>query len=170
MATQLEMTGGTLQTCPSFFRDQQNQRNPQVWHWFAGLWRPQLAQEVSLGDRGEAAAGQYLQGLGYRILERQFRNRFGELDLVAIDGSVVVFVEVKTRTTLAAGHPTEAITAAKQRKMTRAALAYLKRRGWLNRRTRFDVVAVLWSETQPAPEIQHYIHAFESGDFGQMYS
>jgi putative endonuclease len=111
-----------------------------------------------------------LEQLGYRILERQMRGRFGELDLVALDGAVVVFVEVKTRSTIAAGHPTEAITTAKQRKITQSALAYLKRRGWLERRARIDVISVLWSHAGAKTQIQHYINAFDSTGFGQMFS
>ena len=141
----------------------------RVWSWLAHLWSSRVPQD-SLGNRGEAAAARFLERLGYRIIERQMRNRFGELDLVALDRDVVVFVEVKTRTTLSAGHPTEAVTATKQRKITRSALAYLKRRGWLEHRVRFDVIAVVWSNEAATPEIQHYISAFDSGDFGQMYS
>ena len=140
-----------------------------MWNWLARLWSPCFPSD-SLGNRGEVAAARYLARLGYRILERQMRNHFGELDLVALNGVAVVFVEVKTRTTLLAGHPTEAVTATKQRKITRSALAYLKRRGWLGRRVRFDVIAIVWSGEDHAPEIQHYISAFDSGDFGQMYS
>lgn len=140
-----------------------------MWNWLARLWSPRFPSD-SLGNRGEVAAAHFLERLGYRIIERQMRNHFGELDLVAINEDVVVVVEVKTRTTLLAGHPTEAVTATKQRKITRCALAYLKRRGWLERRIRFDVIAVVWSGEADAPEIQHYISAFDSGDFGQMYS
>lgn len=140
-----------------------------MWSWLAQLWqRPALRD--SLGNRGEIVAARFLERLGYRIIERQLRNKFGELDLVAIHDDVVVFVEVKTRSTLAAGHPTEAITPAKQRKITRSALAYLKQRRWLERRVRFDVIAVVWSENEALPETQHYVGAFESGDTGQMYS
>lgn len=98
------------------------------------------------------------------------RGRFGELDLVALDGDVIAFVEVKTRSNTSAGHPTEAITSAKQRKITQSALAYLKRRGWLERRARIDVISVLWSDGGSDPQIQHYINAFEATGFGQMYS
>lgn len=140
-----------------------------MWSWFAQLWPRQYAH-ASLGNRGEAAAAHFLEHLGYRILERQMRGRFGELDLVALDGDVIVFVEVKTRSTTSAGHPTEAITTAKQRKMTQSSLAYLKRRGWLERRARFDVISVLWPNSKSEPAIQHYVNAFDSTGFGQMYS
>ena len=81
----------------------------------------------SLGQRGELAAARYLKRQGYVIVARSDRGRLGELDLVAIDKQTVVFVEVKTRRSHEAGHPTESITADKQRRLTRSALAYLKR-------------------------------------------
>lgn len=140
-----------------------------MWSWLAQLWQRPVLRD-SLGNRGEIVAARFLERLEYRIIERQLRSKFGELDLVAIHDDVVVFVEVKTRSTLAAGHPTEAITPAKQRKITRSALAYLKQRRWLERRIRFDVIAVVWSGNEAPPETQHYVGAFESGDTGQMYS
>ncbi|MEK6260700.1 MAG: YraN family protein [Planctomycetota bacterium] len=140
-----------------------------MWGWLARLW-PRRHAPDSLGNRGEAAAAQFLERLGYRILERQMRGRFGELDLVALDGDAIVFIEVKTRSTTSAGHPTEAITTAKQRKITQSALAYLKRRNWLERRARFDVISVLWPDSNSEPAIRHYVNAFDSTGFGQMYS
>ena len=73
----------------------------------------------------------YLRRLGYKIVARRERGRLGELDLVAVDGRTVVFVEVKTRRSHDAGHPAEAVDPEKQRRLTRLALAYLKRHGLL---------------------------------------
>lgn len=81
-----------------------------------------------LGDRGERAAVRYLKRQGYRVLARQSRSRIGELDIVAMDGSTIVFVEVKTRSSHAAGHPVEAVTPTKQKQLTRAALQWLRSR------------------------------------------
>ena len=122
-----------------------------------------------LGDRGERAAAKYLKQQGYRLLARQSRSRIGEIDLIALDGDTIVFVEVKTRSSHAAGHPTEAVTVVKQRQLTRTALAWLKRRKLLDARARFDVVAITWQETGP-PLIEHYQNAFEPTGDGQMYS
>ena len=122
-----------------------------------------------LGDRGERAAAKYLKQQGYRILARQSRSRIGEIDLIALDGETVVFVEVKTRTTQAAGHPTEAITFAKRRQLTRAALGWLKRNKLLEARSRFDVVAITWRPGD-SPLIEHIQNAFEPMGDGQMYS
>src|SRR3972149_6172367 len=81
---------------------------------------------TSLGQRGERAAGRYLRRLGYKIVARGEHGPLGELDLVAVDGRTIVFVEVKTRRSHDAGHPTEAIDPRKERRMTQAALSYLK--------------------------------------------
>ena len=76
------------------------------------------------GDRAERAAASYLKRLGYRVLTRGYRIREGEVDLIAIDGRTIVFVEVKARR---GGSPAEAVTPEKQRKLTLAALHFLKR-------------------------------------------
>ncbi len=122
-----------------------------------------------LGDRGERASVKFLRKAGYRILEQQCRNKFGEIDIVALDGDCIVFVEVKTRRTTAKGHPVEAITFQKQQKLTRLALAYLKERGWLERSARFDVISVLWNDGDRTPKIDHYPNAFEATGRGQMF-
>lgn len=122
------------------------------------------------GDLGERTAARFLRGKGYRILQRQLRNRFGEIDLIALDGETMVFVEVKTRRGVEQGAPFEAVGADKQRKLTKAALAYLKRNGLLERRYRFDVVSIVWLPGAARPEIQHFQHAFESAGRGQMFA
>lgn len=122
------------------------------------------------GDVGEREAARYLRRKGFRIRQRQVRNRFGEIDLIALDGETIVFVEVKTRAAVAQGEPFEAVGADKQSKMTRAALAYLKRHRLLERRYRFDVVSIVWPEGVLRPDIQHFPHAFEAAGRGQMYS
>ncbi|MEX1095014.1 MAG: YraN family protein [Planctomycetales bacterium] len=113
-----------------------------------------------LGNRGERAAARFLRRQGYRILARQHASRFGEIDLIARDGEWIVFVEVKTRRSDVAGLPVEAVDQRKQRQMTRAALAWLKRRGLLDHRSRFDVIGILWPEGSRQPRIDHYRNAF----------
>ncbi|MBP1325488.1 putative endonuclease [Leucobacter exalbidus] len=73
----------------------------------------------TVGARGEAIAAAYLEGLGYRILDRNWYSRYGELDLVAVDGETLVAVEVKTRTGLGYGHPLQAITDRKAARLRR---------------------------------------------------
>lgn len=123
-----------------------------------------------LGDRGERAAARYLRRQGFRILARQQRSRLGEIDLIAMDDDTIVFVEVKTRRSDATGHPTEAVTFAKQQQLTRLALVWLKRHHRLEHRARFDVVAVIWPDDARQPIIQHYRNAFEPVGRGQMFS
>ena len=127
------------------------------------------ASAVRLGDRGEQQAERFLIGLGYRIISRQYRNRWGEIDLIAEDGPWLVFIEVKTRRTAEAGAPFEAVHRGKQTKLTNLALTYLKQRGWLERRVRFDVVSILWQEGA-APQIQLFRHAFEPHSEGQFFA
>src|SRR5262245_44327365 len=122
-----------------------------------------------LGDRGERLAVRHLKKLSYRILARQSRSRIGEVDVIAHDGEFIVFGEVKTRSSQAAGHPTEAITFAKQQQLTRAALTWLKSRGMLERRARFDVIAITWGDGSE-PVVEHYKNAFEPVGRGQMFS
>ncbi len=95
-----------------------------------------------LGGRGEEAARRHLESLGYRILATRHRTRLGEIDLIAEDNGVIVFVEVKTRRSGECGAPEESVTAAKQRRIVRLATAFLASRGLLERDSRFDVVAV----------------------------
>jgi len=122
--------------------------------------------EQPLGGRGETAAARHLKRLGYRIVARGERGQLGELDLVAVDGRTVVFVEVKTRQTHDSGNPADAVDLEKQRRLTRLALAYLKQHGLLECPARFDVVAVTWPAGQARPAIEHFPSAFEA--VGQM--
>lgn len=112
-----------------------------------------------LGKEGEAAAEQALREAGLRIVERRFRVRLGEIDLVAEDGDVLVFVEVKTRRGVGYGSPWEAVIPRKQEHLARAALAYLARHRMLGRRCRFDVVEVLWPRAG-GPCVRHIADAF----------
>ena len=121
----------------------------------------------TLGERGEQVAARYLARRGYRILARRARDRLGEIDLVAVEGRTLVFVEVKTRRT---HQPEVAVDARKQRQLTRAALSFLKRHDLLECASRFDVIAIRWPE-RGRPEVRHYRHAFQAqGPPGQMFA
>lgn len=96
-----------------------------------------------LGERGEDAAAAYLERMGMTLVERNWRTKSGEVDIVALDGDEVVLVEVKTRRTISAGTPEEAVTPAKQRRYKRLAEAYLARTGSDDTRIRFDVISIL---------------------------
>jgi putative endonuclease len=132
-------------------------------------WRDGRASD-SLGRQGERAAERFLKRLGYAIVARGERDFIGELDLVAVDGRTVVFVEVKTRASHEAGHPVEAVDTDKQRRLTRTALAYLKRHDLLECSARFDVLAITWPDSARQPMIEHYRNAFEAVGSGQMFS
>jgi putative endonuclease len=124
----------------------------------------------SLGQRGENVAARFLKRKGYHILARHVDSPLGELDIVAVDGRTIVFVEVKTRSSTDAGHPSEAIDARKQHRMTQSALAYLKVHGLLKYAARFDVVAITWPENSRRPLIEHFENAFSPIGAGQFFS
>ena len=124
----------------------------------------------SLGQRGEDAAARFLRKLGYIIVARGHRDRIGEIDLIAVEGRTVVFIEVKTRSSQAAGHPAEAVDDDKQRRLTKLALTYLKRHDLLECSARFDVVAITWPDARSKPKIEHFKNAFEPIGVQGMFS
>jgi putative endonuclease len=99
-------------------------------------------QQRTLGKAGEDAAVRYLLEHGYRILERNFRCRFGEIDLIARHKGVLVFIEVKTRRSQTFGPPATAVTLEKQRHLIKAAQVFLSRTGRQHDVCRFDVVTI----------------------------
>lgn len=113
-----------------------------------------------LGRRGEALAAEALRARGFRIVERNYRCRAGEIDLVALDGSTLVFVEVRSRHGAGVGTPLESVDARKQARVTRVAQHYLAARGGHDRVVRFDVVGVRFDAEPPA--IDHVCGAFEA--------
>lgn len=125
-------------------------------------WRDRYLPTKTLGQRGEAVAARYLRRRRYKILARGHRFVRGELDLVALDGDTIVFVEVKTRQTHDAGHPAEAVDDRKQRQITRLAQGFLKRHGLVNCPARFDVVAITWPADKWFPVVEHIKNAFEA--------
>jgi putative endonuclease len=133
-------------------------------------WLSKRGRLPSLGKQGEDAAAKFLRRQGFRILARSVDSPLGELDIVAVDGRTVVFVEVKTRRSSDAGHPTEAVDSRKEQRMTQAALAYLKANRLLNYAARFDVVAITWPEDARQPTIEHYKNAFSPVGIGQFFS
>ena len=99
-------------------------------------------ERQAFGKTGEDQAVAELERLGYAILDRRYRTRHGEIDIVARDASATVFVEVKARATAEFGSAAEAVTPLKQRRLQAMALDYLARHRLLDRPCRFDVVAV----------------------------
>ncbi len=122
------------------------------------------------GTRSERAAARFLRRLGCRILARNYTCPFGELDLVAEQAGCVVFVEVRSTGGDDPERPALSVDAAKQRRLTRLALEYLRRHRLLNYPARFDVLIVTWPAGRREPRIDHYLNAFEAVGRGQMYS
>lgn len=112
------------------------------------------------GRLGEDAAAQYLAGIGYAIVERNWRCRSGELDLVAECGECLVFVEVRTRSSARYGHPAESVEGRKQAQVRRLAQIYLQMKGSRNVPIRFDVVAVQIGRDGEIGDILHIPNAF----------
>lgn len=119
-----------------------------------------------LGRSGEREAAKFLRRKGMRILAKNFHGPAGEIDLIARDGDILVFVEVKTRR---AGVPAEAVTLEKQRKLTLTAMHFLRRHLALEVRSRFDIVAIIWPESAGSPAIEHIPNAFDAVGRGQMF-
>jgi len=113
-----------------------------------------------LGLIGEELAARELSARGYAILERRYRTRHGEIDIVCEDGGVLVFVEVRAKATCANGTAAESVTVRKKRKVTAMAVDYLARHHVTNRPCRFDVVAIDRA-LDPDPEITVFPHAFD---------
>ena len=112
-----------------------------------------------LGQAGEEIAAGYLKKKGYKLVERNYRCKSGEVDLILLDRKVIVFVEVKTRTDHSFGSPFEAVEAHKQRKMIRAARFFLHARKLHQRDARFDVVGISWPGDRLV--VEHIENAFE---------
>ena len=98
--------------------------------------------KISEGALGEEEAVMALKRQGYKILERNHRTRFGEIDVIAEEGGALVFIEVKKRNTGRFGDALSAVTRTKQRHMVKSALWYLKRHRCFDRRVRFDAVGL----------------------------
>ena len=112
-----------------------------------------------VGRQNEAVAAKYLKRKGYRILDQNCRTSLGEIDIVARFNQVTVFVEVKSRRSNRYGKARYAITPTKQIRLSRAALMWLKSKGQLQSRARFDVVTV--DDTEEGPQIELIQNAFE---------
>lgn len=116
-------------------------------------------KEIGLAAEEQAAA--YLQGLGYSIMQRNWRCRSGEIDLVARDGEILVFAEVRSRTAPSRyGTAIEAITPRKCRQVRETAEVYLRLNGIAGLPVRFDVVAVTFAKNGSVAELKHIPGAF----------
>jgi putative endonuclease len=119
--------------------------------------------KVSLGERGEMIAWGYLHRQGYKLVEKNFRCKLGEIDVIAEKKSRIVFIEVKTRSSHDFGRPEESVGILKQRKIGRLAEWYLKEKKWQKRPISFEVVAITLYENQD-PDIRIIENAFTFED------
>ncbi len=122
------------------------------------------------GTRSERAAARFLRRRGYRILARNYRCPRGELDVIALDGDCLVFVEVRSTEGKDLTRPALSVDAVKQRRLTDLALHYLQQHRLLDRPARFDVLALSWPEGRREPTIAHYPNAFDAVGRFQMFS
>ena len=122
------------------------------------------------GTRSERAAARYLKRQGFRILARNYSCPHGELDLIAVEGRCVVFVEVRSTGGDDPLRPVLSVDREKQRRLTDLALCYLRQHRLLDCMARFDVLAISWPPEKREPVIVHYRQAFEAVGRFQMYS
>jgi len=112
------------------------------------------------GRRAEREAAFFLRRHGYRIIAQNVRTKLGEIDLVALRGDLVVFVEVKARSSDEFGMPIEGLLPKQQRRIRNAAELFLAKRGWVERDRRFDFIAVDLDEMGRVKRIEHIPNAF----------
>jgi putative endonuclease len=135
-----------------------------AWHKQGRLTRRFLQmphERQNYGMDGENMAAGFLVAQGYQIVICNYKNRYGEIDIIAMDGETLVFVEVKSRRSDRFGSARESVSRAKQKKISMVALGYLKSTGSVRRKARFDVVAVNSNASAPVNRIELIKNAFD---------
>ena len=102
---------------------------------------------IEKGKLGEKIAKDYLINIGYKIIELNYTNKIGEIDIIALDGNVLTFVEVKSRTSNAYGYPYEAVNLKKQKKIVNISMLYIKYKKFFDIQLRYDIVEVYLAST-----------------------
>lgn len=120
-----------------------------------------MMRKREIGDRGEETAVKKLKRMGYKIVERNFSARYGEIDIIALDGEYIVFVEVRVRNNPSFGSGAETVDLNKQRRIIKTAMHYLRINGALDCPVRFDVVSVTDSLGKK-PVVEVIQNAFET--------
>lgn len=118
-----------------------------------------LSLNIKLGKCGEKAAAKFLKSKKYRIIRKNYRSSYGEIDIIAKDKKTIVFVEVKTRSSKKYGRGMESINFIKQQKLRKTALHFLQNNKIFFDGLRFDVIDILIKKSGP-PEIYHIKNAF----------
>ena len=116
---------------------------------------PEVKNQQKLGKLGESLAAKYLQKCGYSIIERNFRVRYGEIDIIAQEGDTLIFVEVKTRISTKFGLPEEAITVKKLHEIIKTAHMYTLLHHMQSMAQRVDAVAIQMNEKYTVQDIRH---------------
>lgn len=110
-------------------------------------------QNLYFGGQGEKAAVDFLKDNGYKILVKNYKTKLGEIDIIARDKDTLTFIEVKTRHSDRWGLPSEAISQTKQRQISKVAIMFLKKNKLLDKKARFDIVSIIYSEDMPKLEL-----------------
>ncbi|MBP7936914.1 MAG: YraN family protein [Phycisphaerae bacterium] len=118
-----------------------------------------MDDRAELGQAGERRAARFLRQLGYRLVARNYRCPLGEIDLVVLDRHIIVFVEVKTRTSDEFAAPEDAVTLEKQRRLSRSARFFIRQTRSSGRPCRFDVVAITLDDAGRM-SVKHFKSAF----------
>ena len=116
-------------------------------------------EDKELGAKGEKAAAEFVERIGMEVIERNWKGKSGEVDLIARDDDALVFIEVKTRRATDKGHPEEAIDAAKQKRYIKLAGEYLAKLDDAEVEVRFDAISILVIEEDRAL-LRHHLAAF----------
>jgi putative endonuclease len=114
---------------------------------------------LEFGKLGEETASDFLKASGYKIIVKNYKTKFGEIDIIAKEKDTLVFIEVKTRHTDEFGGPLAAVNKFKQNQISKAALTFLKEKNFLEKRARFDIVSIVYKDA--TPQINLIKNAFE---------
>ena len=117
-------------------------------------------RRINIGQQGELLAQKYLQHQQYVILQKNFRCKFGELDIIAKDHHIVVFVEVRTKTSTVYGPAYNSVTPSKQKQVKRVALFYISKYNLVNTQFRFDVIGITLDPQTGHHHLEHIQNAF----------
>lgn len=117
-------------------------------------------RRINTGKHGENLACEYLRQHAYTIVHRNFRSKVGEIDIIAKDREVVVFVEVRTQTSNAYGPAYNTVTPTKQKQVKRVALSYISRHNLVKTQFRFDVIGITLNPDTGEYHLDHIPNAF----------
>lgn len=123
----------------------------------------------AIGDYGEVIAAEYLKNNGYNILDRNFRNRFGEIDIICSTNDILVFCEIKSRYTNSYGSPMESVTYLKQKQIIKLSSLYILSNKHFNCNIRYDVIEVILNNSNNSFKLNHLKDAFRTYWFDKIF-